>query len=275
MEDKDLYKIKIMIVIFIILSIVIFIIVYRTEIFNYMEIFNLILTIFPGSYGINYLYNENSYWNYISKITFQNKIIYFNDKIINNNFGGYIIVSNHVNVSDVVLIRNKIDCYVVCKDSIISKEYPYLNCIDEIFFNNLKLIPYKRNSTKSGNVVKEKILSITSKGENVLVFPEGTSKMNCHTGILPFKKGLFYLAYENKIPILPVVIYYTDDKYGLDKKTVFSPSNILNNKTDIIVKFFKPHFPIDYKNVDNLVNTIYNIMNKQILKYNKILKYGC
>ena len=272
MDNKDSKNIDIIVIIIIFVIIFIFVIIYRNEIFNYLGILNLLLTIFPGSYGIDYLYSENSYWNYVSSIALHNNIIYLNDQVINSINKGCIIISNHVNVSDVALIRNRIDCYAVGKDSIISKEYPYLNCIDEIFFNNLKLIPYKRNDTESGNIVKDKILSITSKGEHVLVFPEGTSRINCHKGILPFKKGLFHLAYKNKIPILPVVIYYTDSKYGLDKETVFRVGDILSNETDIIVNFLKLQFSNNYKNTDDLVNNVHNIMSKQILKYNKKFK---
>ena len=77
------------------------------------------------------------------------------------------------------------------------------------------------------------------------------------------------MAYKNNMPILPVVIYYTDSNYGLDKKTRFSLNKLLENKTDIIVKFFETQLPNDYENVDNLVNKLHTTMNQQILKYNK------
>lgn len=247
----------------------IIIIMKMKKINTYLKYINILLTIIIGSYGVNKLFKEKLYWNYISNIFFQNRIIYKNTSVLNNFNNGCIIISNHVNVSDLILIRNKIDCYVVGKDCILSKEYPQLYFINNMFYNNLKIISYKKKNLKSGEIVKNKILSIVSRGENVLVFPEGSSQVNCHNEILPFNKGLFYLAYENNIPILPVVIYYTDSNYGLDKKTRFSLNKLLENKTDIIVKFFETQLPNDYENVDNLVNKLHTTMNQQILKYNK------
>jgi 1-acyl-sn-glycerol-3-phosphate acyltransferase len=246
--------------------------IYKCKIFDYIKLFYVITTVLIGSYGKNYIYKEKSYWNYISNITLKNKIIYKNTNCLNNLKNGYLIISNHVNITDVVLIRKMIDCYVVGKDSIISKEYSYLQCVDNIFFNNLKIIPYKRNNAKSGNIVKKKILSKISNNENVLIFPEGTSQKNCHNGILPFKKGLFYLAYKYNIKIVPTVIYYTDKNYGLDKETVFSLNDILNNNNKIYVNFMDPIKPSDSTNVDELINKIYNKMNGIIDKYN--IKYS-
>ena len=75
---------------------------------------------------IENIITQKTYWNYLSYITFNNQITYVGEKYLSKSMNGCIIISNHVNVSDVVLIRNKIDCYVVGKNSIISKEYPYL-----------------------------------------------------------------------------------------------------------------------------------------------------
>jgi 1-acyl-sn-glycerol-3-phosphate acyltransferase len=257
------------IIIFLIIILVItFLYIYRNLIFDYLLLINLILVIFPGSYAINSLVSKNTYWNYLSQITLKNTIIYKNDNVISKLNNGYIIISNHINVSDVLLIRNKLDCFVVAKDSIISKEYSYLNFIDNIFFTNLDLIPYKRKSIASGKIVKEKILELTSNKINVLIFPEGTSQKNCHNGILPFKNGIFHLAYEHNIKILPIVLYYTDKNYGLDKETVFSPSDILKNNCKIYVNFLNPFEPQKFSDTNKLVKTIYNKMNSTILYYN-------
>ena len=262
---------NLLIICFYIVLLIIMINLYNFQIFDYIKLIYVIITIIFSSYGIDYIFEEKSYWNHISNILFKNKIIYKNTNCLNNLNNGYLIISNHVNVTDVVLIRKMIDCYVIGKDSIISKEYSYLKCVDDIFYNNLKIIPYKRNNAKSGNIVKKKILSKISNNENVLIFPEGTSQKNCHNGILPFKKGLFHLAYKYNIKIVPTVIYYTDKNYGLDKETVFSLNDILNNKNKIYVNFMDPVKPTDFNNVDELIDNIYNKMSRIIDKYN--IKY--
>ena len=122
----------------------IIIIMKMKKINTYLKYINILLTIIIGSYGVNKLFKEKLYWNYISNIFFQNRIIYKNTSVLNNFNNGCIIISNHVNVSDLILIRNKIDCYVVGKDCILSKEYPQLNFINNMFYNNLKIISYKK-----------------------------------------------------------------------------------------------------------------------------------
>jgi len=253
---------------YILLLILTFLCMFKNQIKGYLIIANIIITIFPGSYLINIIVSMTTYSKYLCYLSHNNRIIYKNLNFISDLNSGYIIISNHVNVTDVNLIRTKIDCHVVGKHSLISKEYPYLNIINNIFFKNLKIIPYKRNSIKSGVIIKKKILELISKKMNVLIFPEGTSQKNCHNGILTFKKGLFHLAYKYNIKILPVVLYYTDKNYGLDKKTVFSPSYILKNNSTIYVNFLNPFEPQNYLNTDNLVDTVYNKMNSIIKDYN-------
>jgi 1-acyl-sn-glycerol-3-phosphate acyltransferase len=271
-ENNIIINKNITIIIILAIFIFVFLYLYWNLIIDYLLVANIIFTIFPGSYAIDNLVSCNTYWNYLSYITFSNQLIYTKEYNLSKLSPGYIIVSNHINVSDVALIRNKIDCYVVGKDSIISKEYPYLNMIDNIFFNNLNIIPYKRNCTKSGEEVKKNILLLTSNKKNVLIFPEGTSQKNSHNDILPFKKGLFHLAYEYDIKILPIVLYYTDENYGLDKETVFSPSKILRNKSTIYINFLNPLSPKKYSSVDIFTDTIHKRMNSVIKKHNSQLK---
>jgi 1-acyl-sn-glycerol-3-phosphate acyltransferase len=50
------------------------------------------------------------------------------------------------------------------------------------------------------------------KGVNVWIAPEGTRSRSGALG--PFKKGGFYLAFESKLPILPVTLVGTRDALG-------------------------------------------------------------
>jgi len=248
-------------------------IIVNNQIINYLKFFKILLIIFPGSTLIDYLSNPQKYWNIMFNIVLKNnKIIYVNEKIASKINKGYIIVANHVHATDVLLIRNKINCYAISKSSLISKGFPSLKPIEKSFFNNLSLIPYKRNCLESGDKVKKKILRLIKSGSNVLVFPEGTSQMNSHNKMFPFRKGLFYLAFENNIPILPVNLYYTDTKYGLDKGTPLDIFGVFNNNCKIIVHFSEPVHANNFNNVDKFVDNIYTHMTNVTKMYNNKLK---
>jgi len=53
--------------------------------------------------------------------------------------------------------------------------------------------------TKSGEIAKQR-------GTKLIVFPEGTRHDAKDLQLLPFKKGAFHIALDEKLPILPVVI---------------------------------------------------------------------
>lgn len=241
-----------------------------TQIKKRLKYIDSFLTFTVGSLGVDKLYEEKLFWKYVlKKVMMKNKITYINTTILNKYNGGKIIIANHVHFTDVILIKNRINCYVVAKKNFITKEYSKLTFLNNYFIQKIKIIPYERSNMKDGKDVKNQILSLISSGENVLVFPEGTSQMNSHNNLLPFKKGLFYLAYEYNIPILPAIIYYEDTTYGLDEETQVSVTNIIENKSDVVVKFFEHQFPSEYENVNDFMTTLYNMMNNQIIKYNK------
>ena len=174
-----------------------------------------------------------------------------------------------MNITDVLLIKNKINCYVVTKNDIFKTEYNKLDKFASIINDNCSFIPYERGNKKSGKIIKKKILNLINNNNNVLVFPEGTSQITSKN-ILPFKKGLFHLASEHNIPILPVVINYTDDNYGVDVNKNFDLSYILNNKDDIYVKFNSIVYPKKYKTVDDLTENVHNIMTHALNDLRKI-----
>jgi len=71
------------------------------------------------------------------------------------------------------------------------------------------------------------------KGANIFIFPEGTR--NFSNELLPFQKGAFRLAYEQGIPVIPVVLHGTGS-------IVAKGSNVSKTlkKKEIKVTFFEP-----------------------------------
>jgi 1-acyl-sn-glycerol-3-phosphate acyltransferase len=115
---------------------------------------------------------------------------------------GYIIISNHSHFLDYTILRPILDCYCVSFTSLFIR-------------NNLQNVDYEAEyslifydySKESGTHVKQRILELVNSGKNVLVFPEGYSwsESNRRECLLKkFKLGLFRLAYEHNIDILPI-----------------------------------------------------------------------
>lgn len=114
------------------------------------------------------------------------------------NIKGAIIFSNHPSFFDFIIIKKMINCYCltdnVDRDIMSSEDY----------ISKLGIIPYYREEENAGKNVQELILRLVKEGNKVLVFPEGSIQDNKVMG--KFKKGLFHLAYDNKIPMISMNI---------------------------------------------------------------------
>jgi 1-acyl-sn-glycerol-3-phosphate acyltransferase len=100
------------------------------------------------------------------------------------------------------------------------------------FINSSYFIPYKRGDKEDGNIVKNTIVNHLKTGKNVLIFPEGTTRTN---GIpRDFKHGIFQLAVENKLNILPITLKFQKD-IGSEKGESIKILNIFDNEVDIYI----------------------------------------
>jgi 1-acyl-sn-glycerol-3-phosphate acyltransferase len=148
--------------------------------------------------------------------------------------GGNIIICNHPSCLDTGIINKISNSYCVTLNNF---EY---HISDDELFDKYKLISYDR-SKKNGDLVKHKILELTKAGHNVIVFPEGhmsISKYKLHS----FKKGLFHLAYDNNIPVVP--IYTLHHNFNNDLYHCFQTFKIIYD------------LPIEDLNVDTTVDDL-------------------
>lgn len=148
----------------------------------------------------------------------------------------HVIMSNHYNVTDVNIIKDAFreHFYIIAKSDLVTSEntfLPILNYLQQTFFNTFYLIPYIRGDKNSGSDIKDKILKCIQDGNNVLIFPEGTS----HRDGIPksFKNGIFHLCYDNNIPILPVTIKFNKD-IGLERGDPFDIYGIFDMNPDVV-----------------------------------------
>lgn len=104
--------------------------------------------------------------------------------------------------------------------------------IKDYFMQSLHFIPYDRGNKEDGENVKNIINDYLNDNKNVLIFPEGTTTKN---GIpKEFKTGIFRLAVENKLNILPITIKYDKD-IGLEKNGPLENSKLFDNKANIYI----------------------------------------
>lgn len=193
------------------------------------------------------------------------------DNLNNNNL---LIMSNHYHGAiDVALLHNiyyKTNdnniIYTIVKSNLVGdkEDGSYISSMLYYIKNNiiksLNFISYTRGDKTDGAVVKNIISEYLKNNKNVLVFPEGYARVN---GIpKDFKHGIFKLAIEHKLNILPITIKYDKD-IGIHEVNKLENKNLFDNVADIYI-----HDIIDsntdefYKNNDflGLKNKTYDII---------------
>ena len=121
------------------------------------------------------------------------------------------------------------------------------------------------------------MLELINNKKNILLFPESCYARS-YTKLLPFKLGGIKIAYDNKIPIVPIVLYYTNKKHyhmlPLGSSTydfIMELLSIYKNKGNIIIHQCndgKDILPLPNETFDSFYNRIHNMMQTQITKFN-------
>ena len=124
-----------------------------------------------------------------------------------------LVISNHRSFSDPLIILHYLDVFPLAKAEVSS--YPFIGFGARI----TGVLFVSRESMKSRKGAREAISQTLASGQNVLVYPEGT------TGTEPttrgFKRGSFEVAHQLELPILPVAIEYEDVDHHWDKRSLW------------------------------------------------------
>lgn len=184
-----------------------------------------------------------------------------------NNINGYLIFSNHLHALDPILIREKLDAFIISKSNLANGNKFY-KMLENALVKALKVIRYERGNAKNGEEVKEAILQKINQKNNVLIFPEGDTSYNHKNGLLPLKKGIVHLSFDNKIPIVLLNIWYSDYNFGQGINNRFSLRKTVIGKKDSELYFEEIINPNDFNNFNEYFDYINETMN-----WNAITKY--
>lgn len=179
---------------------------------------------------------------------------------------GHIIVCNHLHALDALVIRENFDGWVISKANLANGNLFY-KIITNRIFSAYKGIPYVRGDPESGEKVKTLIEDKINVGENVIIFPEGTCSYNNSEGLKPLKKGIIYLSYEKRIPVVILTVWYSDPLYGQGERHPFSLRRTLMNRVNGELYFEEIVYPVDFETFEQYYDYISETMN-----WNAIIK---
>lgn len=125
-----------------------------------------------------------------------------------------LYVINHRSLVDPVIISAYFNVFFVSKAEVSS--YPVLGAGAQ----KTGVIFVKRESKSSRSATLNAIKETFEKGENIGIYPEGTT--NLYKLTKQYRLGSFKLAAEMGIPVIPVVLEYKDHKDLWNSKNMFA-----------------------------------------------------
>lgn len=115
-----------------------------------------------------------------------------------------LYVCNHRSFSDPVILLKYLDAYVIAKAEVANM--PMIHTGAKL----TGIIYVQRDDKASRTAVRQTFIKTIKEGLNVLVYPEGTTNPN--RDIIEYRPGTFIEAAKNKIPVVPAVLEYKDEK---------------------------------------------------------------
>jgi len=179
---------------------------------------------------------------------------------------GHIVICNHLHALDALMIRENLDGWVISKSNLADGNIFY-KMFEWRVQSAYRSIPYERGNLRSGEIVKEKIMEKIDVGENVIIFPEGNCKYNHQDGLLPLKKGIIYLSYERRVPIVILTVWYNNLEFGQGGHHSFSLRRTLGMDVSGELYYEEVVYPVDFGSFEEYYDYISENMN-----WNAIIK---
>jgi 1-acyl-sn-glycerol-3-phosphate acyltransferase len=164
----------------------------------------------------------------------------------------YIFCSNHSSILDVPFMF-----YISKKPiSFIGKESLAKIPIFGYYYRTFNVL-VNRKSIRDSYMAFQKAGQQIKEGKNMVIFPEGGIIENKER-LSRFKNGLFRLAIEENITIIPIT--FADNQY------IF-PASYIKGRPGKARVFIHKGVSSEGKEVETLKKEVYNIIDQQLIKY--------
>jgi len=159
--------------------------------------------------------------------------------------GGFIIASNHLSYLDspIIGVASPRKLHYLAKLSLF--KIPVLSFLIRIY----GAIPIEREKEYSISIRKG--LEILKKEEGLVIFPEGTRNPKGEVKIP--KKGVAFLAYKTKVPVIPVKLKGTEKALAIGGKFV---------KPVKVKVIFGPPVKVESNDYSSQANRIMNLIKE-------------
>ncbi len=125
----------------------------------------------------------------------------------------HLVISNHRSFSDPLIMLHYLDAFPLAKAEVNS--YPFIGFGARI----TGVLFVARESMRSRKGALNAIRETLASGQNVLVYPEGTTGIAGTTR--NFKRGSFEVAHQLELPILPVAIEYENTAHHWENRSLW------------------------------------------------------
>lgn len=157
----------------------------------------------------------------------------------------YVFVANHQSNLDPPLII----CYIQRNPGWIAKQELFRVPLLGQGIQLVNAIPIDRSNRESAIASTKRAAEVVRAGRSVVAFPEGTRTVDGR--LKEFKKGVFYMAIEAGVPVVPIVV--NDTKLVMRKGTKYCLPH------DVFMEILPPISTEGYaaENVDELIAKVF------------------
>ncbi|MBS0617683.1 MAG: 1-acyl-sn-glycerol-3-phosphate acyltransferase [Spirochaetes bacterium] len=167
-------------------------------------------------------------WGWIGvRLTFCPMYVYGREKVQHQ---PGIIISNHQSLFDILagLGFYPIDFLFLSKEEVF--KVPLVG----LAMKKIGYIPVNRSSPRQAARSLEVVEARVRENNRVLIYPEGTRSKDARK-MLPFKAGAFQVAEKGKFPIIPIVLYGTQETRPMHSNVLLFPHRIAIQVLDPIL----------------------------------------